>query len=805
MGTLVQDLLFGARILVKKPGFTWIAVMTLALGIGANSGVFSVVNAVLLRPLPYPEPERLIRLWESNPGRGWPEFPAAAPNFEDWRKQQSVCEQLAAYEFTTFNLTGDGEPQRVAALGVTATLFPALGILPALGRNFLSEEERAGGNRVAILSDGLWHRRFGADPNLIGRQIQLNGQSYTVVGVMPPRFQLTRGTELWVPLVLDPAVYPWRADRSNHNLQVIGRLKPGVSLAQAQAAMETIARQLEQQYPKSNAGWGVRMRTFYDWIVPEQIRRAMLVLLAAVGLVLLIACANVANLLLARASTRQREMAIRAALGASRARIMRQLLTESLLLSTLGGLAGVLLALWGTDLIRASTALNLPRLDETRLDAQVLGFTFIVSLLTALIFGLAPAWQASKLDLNETLKEGGRSGSGGARQQLRGALVIGEVALALVLLLGAGLMIRSLAHLQNVPLGFAPENALTMQVSLPTSKYGEHAPVNFFNQLLERLRVVPGVMDAAAVTQPPLSGSGGWAMEVTLEGREAAASDAKLSAATFAVTPRYFHTMGIPLLQGRDFTEQDRGGAPLALIVSEAFARRFWPNENPIGKRFRPGTFDSFGTVVGVVGNVRQVSLDNEGGPAFYFSHGHIGMPGLVVVVRTVAPPETLTAALRAQVHALDHDLPVYNVRAMEQFVSNAAGQPRFQTLLLGLFSAVALLLAAIGSYGVMAYAVTERTHEIGVRMALGAQASDVLRLVVRQGMMLSLVGVAIGLALAFGLTRFLRSLLYQVSPTDALTFALIPVLLIGVTLLACYVPARRATKVDPMVALRCE
>ena len=803
---MLQDLRYGARMLMKHPGFTFVAVLTLALGIGANMVIFSVVNAVLLRPLPYPEPERLIRLWESNPGRGWPEFSASAPNFEDWRKQQAVFEQLAAYEFNTFNLTGSGEPERVAGVNVTANLFQVLGVLPALGRNFLPEEEQAGRNRVAILSDGLWQRRFGADPALPGRQIELSGESYTVVGVMPPRFRLTEGTQLWVPLTLDPALQPWRADRSNHNLSVLGRLKPGISVAQAQVDLDTIARRLEQQYPQSNSGWGVRMRAFYDWIVPDQTRRSLLVLFAAVGFVLLIACANVANLLLARASTRQREMVIRAALGANRARVMRQLLTESLLLAIVGGLAGVLLALWGTELIKASTALNIPRLNETRLDATVLGFSVIVLMLTALIFGLAPAWQASKLNLNETLKEGGRGDSSGARHRLRGALVIGEVALALVLLLGAGLMIRSFAHLQKVALGFAPENLLTMQVSLPGSKYGETASrVDFFSQLLERLRTVPGVTDAAAVTQLPLFSGMSWAMEITLEGREASSSSARLSAATFAVTPHYFQTMGIPLLQGRDFTERDRGDALLNLIVNEAFARRFWPNENPIGKRFRPGTSNPFGTVVGVVGNVRNVSLESEGGPAFYFSHGRIGMPGLVVVVRTVAPPETMTAALRAQVSALDVDLPVYNVRAMERLVSNAAGQPRFQTVLLGLFGAVALLLAAVGIYGVMAYAVTQRTHEIGVRMALGAQARDVLRLVIGQGMILSLVGVAIGLAMAFGLTRLLKSLLFGVSVLDPLTFVVAALLLVSVALLACYIPARRAAKTEPLAALHYE
>ncbi len=807
---MFQDLRFGLRMLLKNPGFTLIAVLTLALGIGANTAIFSVVNAVLLRPLPYPEPERLIRLWESNPGRGWPEFSASAPNFADWRKQQTVFEQLAAYGFDTFNLTGGGEPERVFALGVTANLFPTLGTPPALGRNFLPEEEQPGRHRVAILSDGLWQRRFGADPQLIGRQIQLNGANYTVVGVMPPRFQLTPGTEVWTPLMLDPALAPWHANRSHHIIHVIGRLKPGVSFAQAQAAMDVIARQLEQQYPKSNAGWGVRLRTFYDWLVPEQIRQSVLALFVAVGFVLLIACANVANLMLARASTRSRELAMRAALGASRLRVLRQLLTESLLLAVLGGLAGTLLARWGVQLIKASASLNIPRLAETRLDLRALGFALIVALLTGLIFGLAPAWQSSKLDLNETLKEGGRGG-GGTRGGLRGALVVGEVALALVLLLSAGLMIRSFANLQNAPLGFAPENVLSLQINLPGfnvpgSKYGEKAQrVNFYNQLLEQMRAAPGVVDAAAVTQLPLYSGPGWAQEITLEGREAPPSDTKPSARAFAATPRYFKTMGIPLLQGRDFTEQDSGDGPLNFIVSETFARHCWPDENAVGKRFRTNAFDLFGTVVGVVGNVRNVSLESEGGPAFYFSYGRIGMPGLVVVARTVAPPETMVAALRAQAHSLDHDLPVYNVRTLDQLVYNAAGQPRFQTVLLSLFGGVALLLAALGIYGVMAYAVTQRTHEIGVRMALGARAGEVLRLVIGQGMKLALAGVVIGLGGALALTRLMKTLLFGVSTTDPLTFATLALMLIGVALVACYLPARKATKIDPLHALRRE
>jgi putative ABC transport system permease protein len=805
METLIQDLRYGIRMLARKPGFTLIAVLTLALGIGATTAIFSVVNAVLLRPLEFKQPDRLVRIWESNPARNWPEFSASVPNFKDWQQQQSVFEQVAAQEFWTFNLTSTGEPERLSATRVTANLFSMLGVTPLMGREFLPEDEEAGRNRVVIVSHGLWQRRFGSDPALPGKTIQLDGQSYEVIGILPPDFRFMGGRDLWVPLVLDAAREPWRADRTNHTLMVFGRLKPGVSLEQADADLNTIAGRLEQQYPKTNAGWGIRLRTFYDWLVPEAIRRSMLILLAAVGFVLLIACANVANLLLVRAGARERELAIRAALGASRVRVIRQLLTESVLLAGLGGLAGVLLALWGVDLIAANNALGIPRLDQARIDGRVLGFTLVVSMLTGLIFGLAPAWRAVKVNLTETLKEGGRSATGGARHRLRSALVMGEVALSLVLLTSAGLMMRSFARLQNVALGFAPENVLKMQINLPPSKYGKpDQRVTFFDQLLERLRAVPGVVEAGAITQPPLT-PGNWAMEVTLEGRDAATNEAPLSADARAVTPNYFRAMSIPLLQGRDFTDQDRGDSPLTLIVSEKFASRYWPGENPIGKRFQPGTSNPFGTVVGVVGNVRNLALEDEGRPAFYFSYGHIGMPALTIEVRTAAQPETLAPALRAQVASLDAEIPVFNIRTMEQIIAVAAGQPRFQTVLLVIFSAIALLLAAIGLYGVMSFLVRQRTHEIGLRMALGAQPRDVMGLVIKQGLLLTLIGISIGLAAAFGLTRLMKSLLFEVSATDPLTFAVIAALLATVALLACYIPARRATKVDPMVALRYE
>jgi predicted permease len=806
MDTFLKDIRYGIRGLLKRPGFTAIVVITLALGIGANTTIFSVVNAVLLRPLPYKEPDRLIRIWESNPGRGWPDFSASAPNFKDWQKQQTVFEHLAAQEISTFNLAGDGQPERIAAASITANLFPMLGVSPALGRSFLPEEEQVGRDRVVILSHGLWQRRFGGDQTLPGKTIRLNGEPYTVVGIMPAGFQSIGMRELWTPLVLDPAREPWRADRSNHNLFVFGRLKAGVTLDQAVTDMNAVAGRLEQQYPQANAGWGVRLRTFYDWIVPKEIRLSMLVLLAAVGFVLLIACANVANLLLVLAGARQREMAIRIALGGSRARLGRQLLTESLLLAGLGGCAGVLLALWGVALVAGSNVLNIPRLNETRLDGRVLGFTLGISLFTGIVFGLAPAWRAAKLNLTETLKEGGLKGGGERRHHLRSALVTAEIALALVLLVGAGLMMRSFVRLQKVPLGFTPDRLLTMQINLPASKYAAGAPrLNFFSQLLEKLRTVPGVIDAAAITQPPLSGSGNWAMEVTLEGREAATREAQLSADARAITPGYFRTMGIPLLQGRDFTEQDSGDAPLTLIVSEKFAQRHWPNENPIGKRFRPGTSNPFGEVVGVVGNVRNLSLEDEGRPAFYFSYGHIGMPGLVVVLRTTAIPESQVTALRAQVASLDADLPIFNIKTMDEYVGNAAGQQRFQTVLLSIFSGMSLLLAAVGIYGLMSFLVRQRTHEIGIRMALGASRSNVLQLVLRKGMTLTLFGIAGGLLGAWALTRLMTSMLFGVTPTDLTTFTVVSAGLMLVALLACYLPARRATKVDPLVALRYE
>jgi len=801
--TIWHDLRYGVRMLRKYPGFALTVMITLGLGIGANATIFSVINAVLLEPLPYREADRLVRLWETNPGGGLTEVAVSVPNFKDWQSEQSVFEQLAASENATFNLTGSGEPQRVAAAKITANLIPTLGVVPALGRNFLPEEEVAGANHVVLLSHGLWQRQFGSDPSLINKTIQLDGGSYTVVGVMPPGFQFPAPKGLWVPFVYDPVKEPWRLDRTNRNLAVFGRLKPGVTLDQANSELGILAQRLQEHHPKENTGWGVRLRTFYDWIVPEEVRRSMLLLFVAVELLLLVACANVANLLLARSTTRQQEIAVRAALGARPARLIKQLVIESLLLASLGGLLGLLLTFLGTKLIASVNAQNIARLSETRIDLSVLGFTLLVTLIIGVIFGLAPAWWASHLDLTDKLKMSARIGGSKITQRLRGSLVVAEVTMAAVLLVGAGLLVRSLLRLQAMPLGFAPENVITMQVSLPGAKYGDRAQrVNFFDQLLERLRNVPGVVDATAAERIPGAG-GNWAMEITVEGAEA--DKTRSSGDAHVVTPHYFRATGIPVLQGQEFSEQFRDDRPLELIVSESFARRFWPNEDPIGKRFRPGTNNPIGTVVGVVGDVRIIDRQEEQLPAFYLPYGYIGMPGLVVAVRTVGPPETFTTALRNQVRQIDAEQPVYNVRTMDQFIANATAQQRLQASLSSIFSVVALLLVAVGIYGVVAYWVRQRRREIGVRIALGAGVTDILKMVIAQGMRNVLLGLMLGLAGSFALTRWIGSSVFGLSVNDPFTFVLVALLVFGVAFVACYIPAWRATKVSPSTALRNE
>ena len=802
----LQDLRYAGRILRQYPGFSLAIILTAALGIGANVTIFSVLDAVLLEPLPYKEPDRLVRLSESNLGQRQNESPVSVPNFQDWQRQQSSFEEVSALELATFNLTGRGEPQRVAAARITANLVSMLGVVPALGRTFLPEEEKPGANKVALLSDGLWQRQFGGDQSIVNQTIQLNGESYTEVGVMPAGFQFNGARELWVPFVIDPQKEPWRADRTNRNLSVFGRLKDGVALGQATSEMDVLAQRLEQQFPKSNNGWGVRLTTFYEWFVPKEVRKSMVILFVAVSVLLLIACANVANLLLANATTRQQEMATRAALGASPARLVRQLLIESLLLAGLGGLLGLGLAYGATKLIASANMQKIARLSESDIDGSVMGFTLLVTMLTGLIFGLAPAWWASRVNLTEKLKEGSRSDGGRAPHRLRSALVVAEVTMAAAVLVGAGLLVNMLSRLRAVPLGLTPDNVFTMQISLPGSKYGQQQQrIDFFNQLLERFRAVPGVVDAAAVQQPPTT-INPWNMEIMLEGVDAATNTTRSSAEAHAVTPRYFQTLGIPLLQGQDFATPYRADQPLELIVSESFAHRYWPNESAIGKRFRAGP-NPFGTIVGVVGDVRTLNSQQSAAPAFYLPYGHIGMPGLVVVVRTSTQPETFAAPLRAEVRQMDGEQPVYNMRTMNEIIAGATAQQRFQAVLSSVFAGVALLLVAIGIYGVVAYMVKQRRREIGVRMAVGANTRNILGMVILHGMRNVLLGLVLGLAASFVLTRLIGSSVFGLTTTstNVRIYVMVGLLITGVALVACYLPAWRATKIDPSRALRSE
>ncbi len=802
MDAFVRNLRYGARVLVRAPGFTLVALLTLALGIGANTAIFTVVNGVLLRPLPWEDADRLVGLWESNPGRGWPQFSTSGPNFLDWVEQNRSFERMAGWRFLSFNLTGSGEAERIGGGAASADLLAMLGGQPVLGRGFLPEEDRPGGGaRVAIIGHGLWKRRFGSDPGILDKGLTANGETYTVVGVLPDGFEWIGPTDLIVPLgpTLDE-------NRGNHVIQTIGRLRPGVSEAQAREDMEEIALRLERLYPDSNAGWGVAMSTFYDWIIGPDLRRALLVLSGAVAAVLLIACANVASLMLARASTRRREIAIRTALGASRLRIVRQLLVECLLLSLAGGALGLLLAMWGVEALRALGPDSVPRLDETSLDGRAVAFTLVLSLITSVIFGLAPSLQASRADQHESLKEGGRGTPGvSGQQRLRGALVVIEVALSLVLLIGAGLLVRSFLRLQSVDPGFAAEGLLTMELNLPDSRYPA-APQKaaFYSQLIERVGGIPGVESAAAASILPF-GPGNTAIEVQVEGRPPDAEGDAPSADWRMVTPEYFRTLRIPILKGRSIDLKDSAESELVIVISESMARRFWPDEDPIGRRIGPGSSDSRWTIVGVAEDVKTSGLDLETRPLMYLSSYQSSWNPMALAVRASGDPSVVLAAVRTTVRDLDKDVPVSNVRSMEEMISASVGPRRFNMLLLAIFSGVALGLAAVGIYGVMAFAVTQRTHEIGIRVALGAQRGSVIKMVVGQGLRLTLVGVAAGMLAALGLTRTLSSLLFEVTTTDPLTFMGIPLVLTGVALLACWLPARRATRVDPMVALRCE
>jgi len=800
MNTLLQDLRYGIRMLLQNPGFAVVAVIALALGIGANAAIFSVVNAVLLRPLPYDDPSRLMILRENKLPQ-FPEFSVSPGNFLDWQKQNTTFENMAAVNGSAYNLITESEPERLIGARVTAGLFEMLGARPAQGRIFLDEEDQPGHETVAILSDGLWRRKFGADPGVIGQSITLNATSFTVVGIMPPTFQFPdRDTALWTPMAFNAGQ---AQQHGSHYLAVIGRLKPGATPEQANTEINTIAAQLAEQFPNSNTGWRANVFPMQEYDVRD-IKPALLVLLGAVILVLLIACANVANLLLARSTARQKEMGIRTALGASRWRVARQLLTESVLLSLVGGCAGLLLARWGLASMIAMAPQDLPSIRNVTLDARVLGFTLVVSLLTGLIFGLAPALQFSSTNLNETLKEGGR-GTTGSHHRVRGALVVSEVAIALLVLVIAGLLIRSFYRLQQVDPGFNPRNALAIGVSLPGKKYSQDDQKSaFFTRLLERVSTLPGVTAAGASQSLPIQGD--YLLGFNIQGRPPVPPGEDLSTNYYAVSPDYFNAMGIRLLRGRTFTEHDNKDAPGVAVINEEMARRSFPGEDPIGKGINVTNGpERFRQIIGIVADVKQYGLAQPSTMQTYEPSLQNPFSGMTLVVRTDGDLGTLSGAIRSEVLAIDREQPLSRIRPLEQIVSESMSKERFLMLLLGIFAAVALTLAAVGLYGVISYSVTQRTHEIGIRAALGAQRKDVLKLIVGQGMMLALIGVGIGLVVAFAATRLMATLLFGITATDAFTFVAIPAILTGVALVSCLVPARRATKVDPMIALRYE
>jgi putative ABC transport system permease protein len=818
METLLQDVRYGARVLAKHKGFTAVAVLTLALGIGANTAIFSVVNELLLRPLPYRDSDRVAMLWEVGPD-GRHQNPTSRANFLVWREQAKSFEAIAAFSDQRANLTGVGDPEEVPMQIASSGLFNVLGVDAVVGRTFTKDDVQPGAPPVAVLGYGLWQRKFGGDRGVVGRPITLNGLPYTVVGVVPSNFQwYIRGrsgtgkpAEVWTLLTMPAPGSPPSAFLGRF-LSVVGRLKPGVSVGQADTELKTVESRIAQDSPTYNKGFGAEVIPVREQLVGN-VRPALWLLLGAVGFVLLIACANVANLLLARAASREKEIAVRTALGARRSRIVRQLLTESILLAVAGGACGLALAWWGIQALVAISPRDLISLQGVGLNLTVLGWTLGVALLTGVVFGLVPALEATRVDLNDTLKEGGKgaSGQGSRSRGLRSALVVAEVALALVLLVSAGLLVKSFSKLRKIDTGFSTENVLTMVVRLPdTQKYNDDPEVvGFFRQAAERIRAIPGVRSVGIVNYLPLYGGMGSATGFTIEGHPVALPGEGPGTNVRVADSGYFGTMGIPLLRGRNFNEAEDTQARHVVIVSESLAQKYFPGEDPLGKVISVEMFDKPNPtqIVGVVGDVRYDSLTDAAEPTVYFPHPELTYSFMTLAIRTngAGDPADLTPAVRREISAIDPDQPVSDVRTMSQVMADTVGRARFSTLLFGLFAGLATLLAAVGIFGVMNYSVTLRTREIGLRMALGAQPSRVLVLVLRQGLLLTLVGVGVGLAGALALTRVMSSLLFGVNATDPATFAAIVPLLTIVSLVACYIPARRATRIDPLVALRYE
>jgi len=807
METLLQDIRFGVRMLLKNGSFTFVALLTLALGIGANTAIFSVVNAIVFRPLPYSAPQQLVGVWTKDLKRPGSQYPAALLTFRDWQQQSNSFSGFAAYAFNRFHVSGNEGADETRGVLVSSNFFEVMGVKPVLGRALQPADER---ERVIVIGDVLWRRRFNGDQNVIGKTINLNAEPFTIIGVLPASFRFpTPDIELWSSLAslykLDPksSVGDWINNRSLRGYRVVGRLKDGVSQEQAQAEMNAIAERLARDYPDSNAGTGVVLVPLRTQMIGDY-QKALVVLLVAVGFILLIACANVANLMMARTAARDREIAIRRAMGAGQLRLVRQMLTESVLLSSLGGLIGLLLASWGVQLLLGLTPKDIPRLEGVSVDRTALLFTLAVSLGTGVLFGLAPAWHARNLSLNELLREGGRGVAGLARvKRLRGLLVMSEIALAVVLLTGAGLMLKSFQRLSSVDPGFKPDNLLTMAVGLQFARYQDPVKqVAFFEQALQRIRTLPGVVAAGACTSLPPS----YIQQSTgfnIEGRPQEAGTQPPSAIYMPATSGYLEALGVPLVSGRTITDADTSQSPGVVVINQTFATRFFPNEDPLGRRMTISGV--LRTIVGVVGDAKYQGLGVEAGPQAYVPYSQSPYPGMRLIVRTTSEPSSLIAAVRAQIQSVDSEEGPTRFASMTQLLADSVAQPRFNTFLIGLFAALAFVLAAIGIYGVINYDVTQRTGEIGVRMALGAQSRDVLRLILRQGFLLTLGGLAAGLAGAILLTRSLTSLLFEVKPTDPLTYTVVATLLAVVAIVACLIPARRATKVDPLVALRYE